>query len=133
MIKDQKITIETYTRIYLLEKHFTAKTSIAALFLVGSQNNNPTPLSDIDIAVLGEKIISFEELMDIQHEISHILGSSEIDLIDLGSSNLHFAYTALREGKQILVNNELRLADFTEYVCDRVFDYQYHLMEAVNG
>lgn len=133
MIKDKCISRTAIDRIDHLPDRFRNISDISALYLFGSQIDNPTPLSDIDIAILGPAKFSFEKMMDLQHEISAVLGTIEIDLIDLRSVNPDFAYKVIRYGKNILLNDELILADFAAYVCDRVFDYRYHIMECINS
>ncbi len=100
-----------------------------ALFLIGSQLERPTLLSDIDIAILGTEMFSFEQMISLQDKISQCLETYEVDL---RGTNPDFAFKTLSGGKKLLINNELVLADFTAYTCDRVFDYRLHLMECIN-
>lgn len=54
--------------------------------------------SDIDIAVLGKKQFSFEQLIDLNNEFSEIFEAKEIDVKSLHNTDSLFRYQVMRDG-----------------------------------
>ena len=105
--------------------------SIVALYLFGSYAaDRPTPLSDIDLAVLFEKSVDRElflpERLRLLGELSIILGTDRVELIVLNEAPPSLGYRVIRDGKLLFAgnNSDSQIVNFKVKILDRYFDYQ---------
>lgn len=123
----EKININSHLKD--IEKYFNKRADIVAAFLFGSYGTQyQTPLSDVDIAVLfipGEAI-NLETELAIMGDLADITGEDDINVVVLNKAPLTVQFEVLKTGK-VLVNKELYLEDFHEYVCKRYADFKIDL------
>lgn len=85
------------------------------VILYGSQARGAAKnSSDIDIAVLGEKTISFAKLVDLINEFTDILETNEVDVKSLHNTDPLFRYEVTREGI-LLYGDEKDYVSFKAY------------------
>lgn len=101
--KYQKIEIERIGREYGLK----------LLLVYGSFVRNTARLeSDLDIAVLGAKEVSFDLLLEIYNRLSDIFkDKKEIDVKSLHHSDMLFRYYVMRDGILLYGN----ITDYNQY------------------
>ncbi|WKV10282.1 nucleotidyltransferase domain-containing protein [Thermoanaerobacterium sp. CMT5567-10] len=104
---------------YVKENH-----NILALYIFGSygteyQNEN----SDIDFAVLYERMPSLNDELSLEVKFSEILGTDDIDLINLNKASLEFKHKVIYTGDLLYCRDYLKLADFKENVFKFYGDY----------
>lgn len=104
---------------------------IIALYLFGSYAaDRPTPLSDIDLAVLFDKSAEHEiylpERLRLMGEMSTVLGTDRIELIVLNEAPPALGYRVIRDGELLFSENDAKsqLVDFKVRTIDRYFDFQ---------
>jgi len=61
--------------------------------------------SDTDVAVLGEKKLSFEDIINLNNELAEVFQVREIDVKSLHNSDPLFRYQVMRNGKLIYGKN----------------------------
>lgn len=61
--------------------------------------------SDVDIAVLGEKKLSFEDIISLNNELAEVFQVREIDVKSLHNSDPLFRYQVMRDGKLLYGKN----------------------------
>lgn len=82
------------------------KHNLKLVVLYGSQAKGKAKKgSDIDIAVLGEKPLSFEEMVDLINEFADIFKVREMDVKSLHKASPFFLYQVVRNGI-LLYGNE---------------------------
>lgn len=70
------------------------------IYLFGSwAKNSALPTSDLDIAILGRKKISWETMAKIRQEIENVPTLRQIDIVDLNSVGKDFRKNILKSGK----------------------------------
>lgn len=99
---------------------------------MGSQaEGRAKPYSDIDIAVLFDPELSKSERFNLKVEIisklTKILGTENIDLIDLNSAPPLFAYEAIKQRSELFISDEKVRIEFETGVLERYFDAEYFL------
>ncbi len=104
---------------------------IIALYLFGSYAfGRPTPLSDVDIAVLFDKSVERErylpERLRLMGELSTILGTDRVELVVLNEAPPGLGYRVIRDGELLFTKNDTKnqLVDFKVKIMDRYFDFQ---------
>jgi predicted nucleotidyltransferase len=85
--------------VRIIRKHIP-KTASVVLF--GSwAKGNALPTSDVDLGILGDKKIPFEDMTNIKHEIGQISTLRGIDVVDLNNVDERFKMHALRHTKPL--------------------------------
>ena len=104
---------------------------ITAFLLFGSYAvGRPTPLSDIDFAVLLDEPIEydrlFEEKMHLLGTLTEIFQTDNLDLVVLNEAPVGLAYSAMRDGKLLYIRNSEtnKFVSFKAKAIDRYFDYR---------
>lgn len=105
---------------------------VSLVYLMGSQASGKTkPYSDTDIAVLfDDKLTSserFNHKVGMLSELSKILGTDNIDLVDLNSATPHLSYEAIKQRQEIYFKDERTRVDFETKVLSEYFDQQFYL------
>ncbi len=80
--------------------------------------------SDLDLAVLGEKAISFEEMLSIYRALEKIFGNKkerELDIVSLHRADPLFCYQVAK-GSQLLYGDLTDYNEFRAYAFTRYFD-----------
>ena len=101
--EDQKSGIE----------HLGQEYGLKLLIIYGSSARNAEkPQSDLDIAVLGKKEVSFDVLLDIYNRLSDIFkDKKDIDVKSLHHADMLFRYYVMRDG--ILIYGDI--TDYNDY------------------
>lgn len=99
-------------------------------YLFGSQASGKTkPLSDIDFAVLFTENLTDQERfalkIKILGDLSKILKTDKIDLVDLKTAPPFLQFEAIRKRNEIFVRRENVRIDFETKVLFNFFDRQY--------
>jgi uncharacterized protein len=108
-----------------LTNHFKNHEAIATVYLFGSYG---TPLyypelSDIDLAVIFNRNLSLKEEMLIDADISVILGSDKLDVVNLNKARVDICYQVLATGTIIYERDSIITADFVEKTLKHYFDH----------
>ena len=108
-----------------------SKKQIVAFYLFGSYAaGRPTPLSDIDIAVLFDNTIKkdnlFDEKLCLLVELSIIFGTDNLDLVILNEAPAGLGYRIIKNGKLLFLRNEAKeqFICFKARLLDRYCDYR---------
>mgnify|MGYP000011035284 CR=1 FL=1 len=120
---------------------------IIATYLFGSYaNDQMTPLSDIDIAVLTgqpendkKKMLDFDFL--VEADLIHHLPEYKFDVRNLNQAPVLIQGKIVTEGKLLFTKDQHKLSDFEEYVILRYLDFridynyllQNQYQESLNG
>lgn len=103
---------------------------ITAFYLFGSYAaDRPTPMSDIDLAVLFHRSVEREryltERLRLMGELSTILGTDMVELVVLNETPPGLAYRVIRDGELLFAQEESKshLVDFKVKIMDRYFDF----------
>jgi predicted nucleotidyltransferase len=79
--------------------------------------------SDIDIGVLGKKVISFDELIELINEFTDVFRTNEVDVKSLHNTNPLFRYQVMRDGI-LLYGNQRDFNSFKAYAYRDYMDSQ---------
>jgi predicted nucleotidyltransferase len=103
---------------------------IKHLLLFGSYAiGKPTDLSDMDLAYITNKELSFDQELELICYFNRTLHTDEIDLVSFNKAPLPLQYKILCEGKIIFSKNPAELADLKEQVFPLYFDFNYYQLE----
>jgi len=84
----------------------SGKYGLKLAILFGSQATGKAHQgSDVDIAVLGEKKLSFEDIISLNNELAEVFQTREIDVKSLHNSDPLFRYQVMRDGKLLFGKN----------------------------
>lgn len=97
------------------------KYNLRFVILYGSYaKNQARPDSDIDLAVLGNKIVDFSQIVDLNNEFIDLLHFNEIDVKSLHRTNPLFRYQVTRDGILLFGNendyNHFKAYAFRDYI-----------------
>lgn len=115
---------------------------VELVYLFGSQaSGRITPLSDMDFAVLFKKNLTdqerFSHKIKILGDLSEILKTDKIDLVDLKTAPAFLQFEVIRKRNEIFVRNENARIDFETKVLFNFFDRQYfvnrHIRMGINN
>jgi len=125
MIKLEKVPDDVRQRFPRLVQALEEDRRIIFAYLFGGfAGDEPTPLSDIDIAVY---LVNMERLsedkLDLFDKLSDLLGTSEIDLVILNTAPLSLAGRILRK-RLVLVDKEpFRRHQYESLTLREFFDF----------
>ncbi|MFZ5640758.1 MAG: type VII toxin-antitoxin system MntA family adenylyltransferase antitoxin [Bacillota bacterium] len=104
---------------------------IAAFYLFGSYaSGRPTPISDIDFAVLFDNSVNRDQFLtrklQLMGDLSTVAGIDKIDLVILNEAPPGLGYRVVKDGRLLFLRDEAKaqLVAFKVRVLDRYFDYQ---------
>ncbi|MBI2033463.1 MAG: nucleotidyltransferase domain-containing protein, partial [Candidatus Levybacteria bacterium] len=112
------------------------------VYLFGSQASKKVkPLSDIDFAIFFAENLTdqerFELKIKILGDLSEILKTDKIDLVDLKTAPPFLQFEAIRRRNEIFVRQESVRVDFETKVLFNFFDRQYfvnrHIRMGINN
>lgn len=122
---------ELIERLQQIISMLKLRDTVAALYLFGSYAaGRPTPLSDIDIAVLFDVSVDKEaflsERLKLLVELSSILGTDAVELVVLNEAPPALGYRVTRDGVLLCASNNSnsQIVNFKVKTWDRYFDYQ---------
>ena len=97
---------------------------ILTVYVFGSYGTkDQTKLSDIDFAILFFDKIPLMEEMEIAAEISSLLGTDKIDLVNLNKAPINIRHKVISTGSVIHEKDPLKTANFIEDVLKIHHDY----------
>ena len=104
--------------------HIAREYNLLLVILYGSQASGRTcKESDIDIAVLGTRPITFENLIDLNNEFAEIFKVTEIDVKSLHNTNSLFRYQVMSKGV-LLYGKSYDYNSFKSYAFRDYYDSQ---------
>lgn len=104
--------------------HIARKYNLLLVILYGSHASGRTcKESDIDIAVLGTRPITFENLIDLNNEFAEIFKVKEIDVKSLHNTNSLFRYQVMSKGV-LLYGKSYDYNSFKSYAFRDYYDSQ---------
>lgn len=105
---------------------FKARDDILAVWIIGSYGTKyQTENSDIDLAILFSKEISFFDELDLEVQVSDILQTDKVDIINLNKAPLTLQFKTISEGREIIKKDPIKVADFEEIILDLYQDHEY--------
>jgi predicted nucleotidyltransferase len=128
MIHDKRLPTDVIQKLPRLIERVKGFECVQALFFFGSlAMGELKPLSDLDLAILVEKDMKGNELLqcrfDLEAAVSETLATDELDLVILNTAPLRFAYQILKHGRLVLVKDREQLIDFRERVVKLYLDF----------
>lgn len=108
-----------------LKSYFKDHEDIATVYLFGSYGTKSYDpgLSDIDLAIIYNRDLTLKEEMLIDAEITLILESDNVDVINLNKTRVDICYQVLATGTIIHENDSILTADFVEKTLKYYFDH----------
>lgn len=98
---------------------------IMTVYIFGSFGTEmQTALSDVDIAILFNDTPSVLDELKHASEISSILGTEQVDVINLNTAPVQLQHEILRTGTKIFEREPEKTMDFVEYVLGVYHDYE---------
>lgn len=128
MIRVKPIPSNSKTRLSELKSLLEKYPIVYALFLFGSQAEEcANALSDIDIAYLSYRNMDYEKEADLLFDINRILGTEEVDLVNIQKVPLVSMYRIVNFGKLLYCSDENALLDYREKINLKYLDFKpYH-------
>jgi len=94
-------------------RRFCLKNRVQLIYVFGScAGGQAGPLSDLDLAYLAQKEISWEEEARILNELIDIFREEAIDLVNLKKAPLTLVHRILKEGKCLYASSPQARIDF---------------------
>jgi predicted nucleotidyltransferase len=108
-----------------LNSYFSGHDDIATVYLFGSYGTElyDPERSDIDLAVICSRDLTLKEEMLIDAEITLILESDNLDVVNLNKARVDISYLVLSTGKIIYERDKIITADFVEDTLKHYFDH----------
>lgn len=89
---------------------FAAERAVVAGWLFGSYTTaRTTPASDIDVGVLTERELDWEELLDLRDRLESVVCASDVDVTDVEAADPILAFEAVR-GELLYCRDRARTA-----------------------
>jgi predicted nucleotidyltransferase len=109
-----------------LKQFFARNENVLGAWLFGSQvGSGATAHSDIDLAVLFERRMTWNQQMGFEVAVCEILGTDDVDVIDLHRVNLRLRIRAL-SGNLLYERDSVMVSDFIERTMRAYPDYAYY-------
>lgn len=117
-------------------QNYFAKQPVELVYLLGSYAKGTVkPYSDIDFGVLFTSSLAkaekFKTKISCISDLSSLLHTDAIDVIDLTAVSPMFQFEAIKERKEIYIRSEDTRVSFEKKVLSSYFDYQYYLKRHV--
>jgi uncharacterized protein len=118
-------------KINELTSYFDGHGDIATVYIFGSYGTElyDSERSDIDLAIIYSRDLTLKEEMLIDAEITLILESDNVDVVNLNKARVDISYQVLATGKLIYELDKIITADFVENVLKHYFDHGLALEE----
>lgn len=122
----QNLNIED--KLSSLNEFFAALPDVQTVYLFGSYGTEyQTPDSDIDFAILFSRDININEEAVLLNELSIVLDTDRVDLLNLNKAPLRLQFAAIADGRIIHEKDYLTTCDYTERVISLYQDYSITL------
>jgi len=110
-----------------LKRLFASDPRVLGVFLFGSQaDGSATPRSDIDLAVLFDHNLSLKEELEFEVAVSLVLGTDDVDIVNLNCANLLLRSRAIR-GKLLYERDYVHVSDLIERTLIEYPEYEWLL------
>ncbi|MFU8794908.1 MAG: type VII toxin-antitoxin system MntA family adenylyltransferase antitoxin [Dethiobacteria bacterium] len=108
-----------------LKSFFCGQDVIATVYLFGSYGTElyDHERSDIDLAIIYRQALTLKEEMLIDAEITLILESDNVDVVNLNKARVDISYHVLAMGKIIYERDKIITANFVENILKHYFDH----------
>jgi len=107
-----------------INNYLESMSEILTVYIFGSfATGSQTKLSDIDFAILFAGNIPLIKEMEINAEISSLLGNDNIDLVNLNKTPVYIQHKVISTGSVIHEKDCLKTKDFIEEVLEIHHDY----------
>jgi predicted nucleotidyltransferase len=107
-----------------LRQLFAQDSRVLGVWLFGSlADGYATPRSDIDLAVLFDRELDLRDELDFEVAVSQVLGTDDVDVINLNRANLSFRFRAVA-GKLLYERDCVRVSDFIEQTLIEQRDFE---------
>jgi uncharacterized protein len=107
---------------------FKEDTRILTVYIFGSfGTEKQNTMSDIDLGVLYDSQIPLLDELRYSADISSILKTDKVDVINLNTSPVYMQHQVLYTGKKIFERDFYKTADFVERVLEEFHDYEFIL------
>ncbi len=128
MIRKKQVPSNFKNRLSKLKSVLVKYPIVYALFLFGSQaEERSTALSDVNIAYLSYQNLDYETESNLLFDIDEILGTEEVDLVNIKKMPLVSTYKIVNFGKLIFCSDEKAFLDYKERINIKYFDFKpYH-------
>ena len=112
-------------KINNLKSYFNGHDDIATVYLFGSYGTElyDPERSDIDLAIICSRDLTLKEEMLIDAEMTLILESDNVDVVNLNKARVDISYHVLAMGKIIYERDKIVTADFVENTLKHYFDH----------
>ncbi|HLD26832.1 MAG TPA: nucleotidyltransferase domain-containing protein [Patescibacteria group bacterium] len=105
---------------------------VEVVYLFGSQTEQEThPTSDVDIAILFQKGLEKNKRFDLKLEyigqLSRILMTDFLDVVDLQDAPLLLSYSVITPRYILFVRDEQKRVEYEQYVLSRYLDNLYYI------
>jgi len=115
-------------KITLLPDLFSRYPEIVSVFLFGSYGTDlQHDLSDIDFAVYFSRDVNLQFEADLLGEMSTVLNTDRIDLINLNKAPLNLQFKAVAQGKIIYESDFIATCNYIEKMLKRYHDFAIDL------
>ena len=125
-----KLPSDIETKIPKLLDRISKESEIVALYAFGSlASGDLNPLSDLDFGILVsgklDKQKRFDAHLDLIGTFNQVLGTDEVDLVQMNDAPMHFSYNIIKSGKLIYCRDKTQLAEFTEKTIKLYLDFRF--------
>lgn len=112
------------TRLGALKPLFENDARVLGVWLFGSQaDGTATEQSDIDLAVLFARGLTFEEELQFESAMSDELETDAVDVVNLNRANLRLRFRAVA-GQLLYERDFARVSDFVEETLNEYRDFE---------
>lgn len=126
-IRNDGRPIDVDDRLDALTRVLREEPGVVAAYLHGSYGTaHQTPLSDVDLVVIYRPgvVPDFDAHLRLIGRVTGALAEDDVSVTILNKSPVLFQRKVLREGRALLVSDEIAHADFVEAVIDRAADFE---------
>lgn len=114
-------------RLQILKDFFGAYPEVVAVYLFGSYGTEyEHPESDLDLGVVFRGRMKLQYELQVEADLSSILKSDRIDLVNLNCAPVALQFRVLSEGILIYEGDYILNSNFIEHVLREYRDYSFH-------
>ena len=131
MIREgHKLPPDIESKMPKLLDRISKESGIVALYAFGSlASGDLKPLSDLDFGIIVSRKLNkqkrFDCHLDLIGTFNQVLGTDEVDLVQMNDAPMHFSYNIIKSGKLIYCRDKTELAEFIEKTIKLYLDFKY--------
>ena len=132
MIRDgHKLPPDIQSKMPKLLDWISEEPDIVALYAFGSlASGDLNPLSDLDFGIVVSRKLDkqqrFDGHLDLIGAFNQVLGTDEVDLVQMNDAPMHFSYNIIKSGKLIYCQDKTELAAFIEKTIKLYLDFRFY-------